>query len=122
MGSNRFHLFDRGIPTRGAQYYQKIFKWRKFFIQYEKPEKGRQYVITADVARGKGLDYSTFNVFDISEMPYKQVAVFRDNFIGPIDFASVLNRIGLVYNKAGILVEINDIGGQVTDVLLMDYG
>ena len=92
------------------------------FVQYEKPEGNHQYVITADVARGKGLDYSTFNVFDITDMPYKQVAVFRDNFIGPIDFASVLNRIGRVYNGAGILVEINDIGGQVSDVLLMDYG
>jgi hypothetical protein len=92
------------------------------FVQYEKPEQGKQYVITADVARGKGLDYSTFNIFDISNMPYRQVAVFRDNFIGPIDFASVLNRMGLLYNRAGILVEINDIGGQVTDVLAMDYG
>ena len=84
------------------------------FLQYEKPEKDKQYVITADVARGKGLDYSTFNVFDISEMPYKQVAVFRDNFIGPIDFASVLYRIGKTYNEAGVLIEINDIGGQVS--------
>ena len=92
------------------------------FIQYEKPEEKRQYIITADVARGKGLDYSTFNVFDSTEMPYKQVAIFRDNFIGPIDFASVLYRIGTMYNEAGILVEINDIGGQVSDVLQMDYG
>ena len=91
-------------------------------MQYVRPEKDKQYVITADVARGKGLDYSTFCVFDITEMPYRQVAAFRDNFIGPIDFASVLNRMGRVYNEAGILVEINDIGGQVTDVLLMDYG
>jgi hypothetical protein len=91
-------------------------------IQYEKPTGNHQYVITADVARGKGLDYSTFNVIDITEMPYKQVAVFRDNFIGPIDFASVLYRVGGMYNTAGILVELNDIGGQVADVLLIDYG
>jgi hypothetical protein len=91
-------------------------------IQYEKPIKNEQYVITADVARGKGLDYSTFTVFNIAEMPYRQVAVFRDNYIGPIDFASVLNRIGMVYNTAGLLVEINDIGGQVVDVLHLDYG
>lgn len=91
------------------------------FLQYERPEKDRQYVVTADVARGKGLDYSTFSVFDITEMPYKQVAVFRDNLIGPIDFASVLYRIGKTYNEAGVLIEINDIGGQVADVLLMDY-
>ena len=91
-------------------------------FQYEQAEKDKQYVITADVARGKGLDYSTFTVFDISEMPYKQIAVFRDNFIGPIDFASVLHRVGLIYNTAGILVEINDIGEQVVDVLHIDYG
>jgi len=91
-------------------------------LQYEVADKSKQYVITADVARGKGLDYSTFTVFDISEMPYRQVAVFRDNFIGPIDFASVLHRVGLIYNTAGILVEINDIGEQVVDVLHIDYG
>jgi hypothetical protein len=90
--------------------------------QYERPIGNHQYVITADVARGKGLDYSTFNVIDITTMPYKQVATFRDNFIGPIDFASVLFRVGTMYNTAGILVEINDIGGQVADVLIIDYG
>ena len=92
------------------------------FIQYERPEKDKNYVITADVARGKGLDYSTFTIFDITDMPYKQVAVYRDNYIGPIDFASVLNRAGAMYNMAGVLVEINDIGGQVVDVLHIDYG
>jgi len=92
------------------------------FIQYKRPEEGRNYVITADVARGKGLDYSTFNVIDTTEMPYQQVGVFRDNLIGPIDYASVLFRIGKLYNEAAILIEINDIGEQVSDVLLLDYG
>ena len=78
--------------------------------------------MTVDVARGKGLDYSCFSVLDISEMPYKQVGVYRDNLIGPIDFASVVFRIGKLYNEAGVLIEINDIGEQVSDVLLMDYG
>ena len=92
------------------------------FIQYEKPIKERQYCMTVDVARGKGLDYSCFSVIDITEMPYKQVAVFRDNMVGPIDFASVVYRIGQVYNTAAVLIEVNDIGEQVADVLLMDYG
>jgi len=91
-------------------------------IQYERPEKNKQYVLIADVARGKGLDYSTFNVIDISEMPYRQVAVYRDNLIGPVDFATVIYRAGMIYNQAGVLVEINDIGGQVSDILLLDYG
>ncbi len=92
------------------------------FLQYEKPIKDRQYAMTVDVARGKGLDYSCFSVIDITEMPYKQVAMFRDNMVGPIDFASVVFRIGQVYNTAAVLIEVNDIGEQVADVLLMDYG
>ena len=91
-------------------------------IQYERADPDKQYVITADVARGKGLDFSTFNIFDISDMPYRQVAVYKDNLIGPVDFASVLYRAGMIYNEAGILVEINDIGGQVSDVLTLDLG
>ena len=92
------------------------------FTQYEAPIKGKQYAMCIDVARGKGLDYSCFSVIDISQMPYKQVGVYRDNLIGPIDFASVVFRIGKLYNEAGVLIEINDIGEQVSDVLLMDYG
>ena len=65
---------------------------------------------------------STFTIFDISEMPYRQVGVYKDNLIGPVDFASVLYRAGMIYNEAGILVEINDIGGQVSDVLTLDLG
>ena len=90
--------------------------------QYEKAESGHSYVMTVDVSRGKGLDYSTFTVFDVTEMPYKQVCCFQDNTISPVDFASVIYRIGLMYNESAILIEINDIGEQVSDVLLMDYG
>lgn len=90
--------------------------------QYEAVLEDRTYVMIVDVSRGKGLDYSAFNVIDISSMPYKQVCVFRDNTISPVDFASVIYRIGLMYNEAAVLVEINDIGEQVSDVLLMDYG
>jgi len=103
-------------------YPEKCIAQSEGFIQYEKPIRDHQYVITADVARGKGLDYSTINIIDITEMPYRQVAIFRDNFIGPIDFSGVLHRAGILYNTAGILIEINDIGGQVADVLLLDHG
>jgi hypothetical protein len=90
--------------------------------QYERPSQGHTYVMTVDVSRGKGLDYSTFTVFDVSKMPYKQVCVFKDNYIGPVDFASIIYRVGKMYNEAFVLIEINDIGEQVSDTLLMDYG
>lgn len=90
--------------------------------QYEAAQKDKVYVLIADVSRGKGLDYSTFSVIDVSAMPYKQICTFRDNMISPVDFADVINRIGKIYNDAQVLIEINDIGGQVADVLFLDFG
>lgn len=88
--------------------------------QYQVPVKGNTYVMTVDVSRGKGLDYSTFSVFDVTKMPYEQVCTFRDNKTGPTDYSSIIFRIATLYNNAYVLVEINDIGGQVADGLLLD--
>jgi hypothetical protein len=90
--------------------------------QYEKPEKDRTYALIADVSRGKGLDYSAFSVIDITAMPYRQVCTFRDNMIGPIDYATLIHNIAKIYNNAYLIVEINDIGGQVADILYFEYG
>ena len=95
---------------------------REGIKQYEIPTVGNTYVLIVDVSRGKGLDYSTFSVIDVTSMPYKQVCTFRDNFIGPVDYASIIHRIAKLYNDAQVLIEINDIGGQVADVLFFDFG
>lgn len=92
------------------------------FRQYAKPEKDHAYVIIADVSRGKGLDYSAFSVIDITKMPYQQVCTFRNNMVGPVDYASTIYNAAKLYNEAFIMVEINDIGGQVADILFLDYG
>lgn len=102
--------------------YSRPLEEAEGVTQYAKPEADRVYVMTVDVSRGKGLDYSTFSIIDVTKMPYKQVCVFRDNMVGPVDFASVIYRLGLMYNEASVLIEINDIGEQVADVLYMDYG
>lgn len=86
------------------------------------PRKGRMYTIVVDVSRGKGLDYSAFQVIDITEMPYKQVATFKNNLITPPDYTSFIYQTCKGYNDAYVLVEINDIGGQVADILALDYG
>lgn len=88
---------------------------------YESPVKDHIYVITADVGRGKGHDYSVFSVIDITELPYKQVCVFRNNMINTVDFSEVLYKFIKFYNDAHVIVEINDIGGQVADILYLDY-
>ena len=90
--------------------------------QYVAPVKDHLYAMVCDVSRGKGLDYSAFSVIDVSSMPYQQVCTFRDNFIGPVDYAAIIHRIGKLYNNAHVLIEVNDIGGQVSDTVFMDYG
>jgi hypothetical protein len=88
---------------------------------YELPVKGHTYVCIADVSRGKGLDYSAFHIVDVSKMPYKQVVTYRNNLITPVDYADIIFRTTKSYNTAYVLVEINDIGGQVSDTLHFDF-
>ena len=94
---------------------------RNGLYQYELPKENRSYCIVADVSRGKGLDYSAFHVIDVTEMPYKQVCVYRNNMITPVDYAGIIHSISKLYNQAMILVEINDIGEQVSVTLYNDY-
>lgn len=88
---------------------------------YDEKRGNHQYTIICDVSRGKGLDYSAFSVIDITSMPYRQVAVFRNNMVTPLDYASIIYRTARAYNNASVLVEINDTGGQVADSLFYDY-
>jgi len=84
---------------------------------YEKPKKGRVYVTTVDTSRGQGKDYSAFVIVDVTEMPYKVVAVYRNNTVSPMLYPTVVHSLCRQYNDAYCLVEINDIGGQVADIL-----
>lgn len=90
--------------------------------QYFKAEKDKVYTIVCDVSRGKGLDYSAFQVIDVTKMPYQQVCVYRNNAITPIDYADVIHRTAKAYNDAAVLVEINDIGEQISNSLHFDFG
>jgi hypothetical protein len=88
---------------------------------YEQPIANRNYAISVDVSRGKGLDYSAFVVVDVNSVPYKVVATYKDNNISPLVYPSIIKRIGDYYNSAYVLVEINDNGQQVVDSLFEDY-
>jgi Terminase large subunit, T4likevirus-type, N-terminal/Terminase RNaseH-like domain len=89
--------------------------------KYAEPIKERIYVCICDVSRGKGLDYSAFNVIDVTEMPYRQVCVFRNNLLSPIEYAEVIHRVCKSYNNAAVIVEINDLGEQVGHMLHYDF-
>lgn len=84
---------------------------------YEPPKGNRQYVMCVDVARGVNKDYSAFVVIDISDVPYNIVATFRSNQVTPQQFPNHIFEVGRRYNEAYVMVEINDIGQQVADIL-----
>ena len=84
---------------------------------FEEPIKGHTYLCTVDVARGTLKDFSAFIIFDVTELPYRVVATFRDNEIKPILFPEMIAKVCTQYNKAHILVEVNDIGAQISDGL-----
>ena len=84
---------------------------------YENPIKGHTYVCTVDVARGVTKDYSAFVILDVTKMPYKVVAKFRDNDIKPLLFPHTIEKVCNAFNHAHVLVETNDLGQQVAEAL-----
>ena len=87
---------------------------------YEKCREEHNYLITVDVARGLGNDYSAFIVFDITQFPYKVVAKYRNNEIKPMLFPNIIHETAKGYNNAWLLIEVNDIGEQVANILHYD--
>lgn len=91
------------------------------FCIYEEPVKGHTYVLVSDVARGTGNDYSAFIVFDITESPYRIVAKYRNNEISHMVYPQYVYQFATSYNQAFVLVETNDIGQVVSDILYYEY-
>jgi|TARA_R110001592_G_scaffold58814_2_gene178085 hypothetical protein len=87
---------------------------------HEMPQKDKRYVITVDVARGTVNDYSAFVVIDATSIPYKVVAKYKNNEIKPLLFPQIIHKIATQYNQAEVLIEVNDIGGQVADTMQFD--
>jgi len=90
---------------------------------YHDVNPGHDYVMVVDVAKGRGQDYSTFNVIDITTRPFRQVAVYRNNLISPILFPDIIYKYANVYNEAYVIVESNDQGSVVCNGLYheMEY-
>ena len=90
-------------PSRRAGFDRNYYIWEEY-----KPE--RSYIISADVARGDGNDYSTFHVIDLVDVA--QVAEYQGK--PDIDmFATFLGEAGREYGGCMIVVENNNIGYAV---------
>lgn len=87
---------------------------------YEKPKKNHEYVAMVDVSHGGGGDYSVINIIDVSDNPFKQVAVYRNNRIPPLLFPTEIAKWAKAYNEAMVIVESNDQGTIVANGLYYD--
>jgi len=91
---------------------------RNYHIWKEYQHDG-SYLLTADVARGDGKDYSVFHILDVKSM--EQVAEYQ----GKIDidnFARLLFDAGKEYGNCMIVVENNNIGfAVITKLIEMRY-
>ena len=87
---------------------------------YEQAIEEHNYILTVDVSRGIGGDYSAFCVLDTTTLPYKLVARYKNNQIKPIILPNIVVEVAKNYNNAYILCEVNDIGGQVADIIQYD--
>ena len=87
---------------------------------YEMPVEKKTYFMSCDVSRGTKNDYSAFVVFDVSQIPYRIVAKFRDNEIKPLLFPQKIYDVARAYNQAFVMIEVNDIGEQVANTMQFD--
>ena len=89
-------------------------------LVYEDPKTDHQYIMVVDVCQGRGQDYSTFNIIDVSVQPFQQVCVYRNNRISPILYPNILYKYGTLYNEAYVVIENNDQGMVVCVGLYQD--
>ena len=100
--------------------YEDPLRQNRGLAVYEDVKEEHNYIVTVDVSRGIGGDASAFTVMDTTEIPYKLVARYKNNEIKPIIFPNIIVDVAKNYNNAYILCEVNDIGGQVADIIQFD--
>ena len=88
---------------------------------YEDPQEDHQYVMTVDVSKGRGQDYSTLTVIDSTFGKFRQVATFRDNMISPMIFGDIIVRVAREYNEALVIIENNDAGMVVCNDVYYEH-
>jgi hypothetical protein len=83
---------------------------------WEEPIEGHEYILSSDVSRGDGEDYSTFTIIDFTTMT--QVVEYMGR-IPPDKLADILFEYGKLYN-ALVVVDITGGMGVATILKLQD--
>lgn len=95
--------------------YDSLFSGLRIF---QEPIKNHSYIIGVDPKK-EGIDKLAFQVIDVTNLPFKQVASFNSD----ISYLSAPSRIfdlGCYYNNAMIIVE-NNIDNSIVDALFYQY-
>jgi hypothetical protein len=50
-------------------------------------------------------------------MPFRVVALYKNNEVKPFVFPNIISQVAKAYNEAHILTEVNDIGQQIAEAL-----
>jgi hypothetical protein len=100
--------------------YDDPIRTNKGLDIYEEVKSDHQYILTVDTSRGTSQDYSAFIIVDITTIPYNIVGKYKNNDIKPILLPNIIHDVARNYNNAYILIEVNDIGAQVADIMQYD--
>jgi hypothetical protein len=93
---------------------EKRFMGGDFWV-WQYPDYSKQYIVTADVARGDGSDYSAFHVIDVEAC--EQVAEYKSQ-IGTREYGHMLASVANEYNNALLVVENANIGWDVVNTII----
>ena len=120
ISSDRLHTLVYSKPMLrtkdGMSIYQEPIRKNEEIAK----SQDHLYFLTADVSEGQGKDFTAITVIDVTEFPDRVAAVYRNNTVSPLLFASVVKTIARKYNNAYVLIEINGIGSEVANVLHTD--
>ena len=123
FGNNFLGHYDTLISTDKllALKSERPIESKSGLSYYIQPEEGHKYLMMVDVSKGRGQDYSTFTVIDVTARPFEQVATFRDNMISPLLFPDIIVKVGKLYNDALVLIENNDVGQVVCNTVYYEH-
>ena len=114
------HTLVAPTSIKSLVYRTPLFHNSEGLRVYQKPTEGHRYVLVVDTARGQGKDYHAFTVMDVTTFPYSVVVTFKNNQLAPMLYPNAIYPVARQYNQAYVLVEINDLGQQVADILHKD--
>lgn len=92
---------------------REVVNSNKTIRVFKEPIDGHRYVTIVDTGEGVGLDYSVISVIDVTQTPYEQVFMYKDNLTSPTVISTIINDVATKYNNSILLVENNNTSGGI---------